>query len=68
MADDDIGGASAGLDDDFGLPKATVNKMIQEMMPADIGCAKDTKDLIAECCVGKFKRFSIDFKGLELTI
>lgn len=63
MADDDFdGGASAGLDDDFGLPKATVNKMIQEMMPSDIGCAKETKDLIAECCVGKdeerrFKRY-----------
>ncbi|KAG0151232.1 hypothetical protein CROQUDRAFT_651448 [Cronartium quercuum f. sp. fusiforme G11] len=36
--------------EDVGLPRATVNKLIQEYLPADVMCAKDTKDLVAECC------------------
>lgn len=32
---------------------ATVQKLINEMMPDDIACAKDTRDLLIECCVGK---------------
>jgi hypothetical protein len=31
---------------------ATVQKLINEMMPDDIACAKDTRDLLIECCVG----------------
>jgi hypothetical protein len=31
---------------------ATVSKLIKEMMPEDIKCAGDTRDLILECCVG----------------
>ncbi|TRM68350.1 histone-fold-containing protein [Schizophyllum amplum] len=38
-------------DDDLSLPKATVAKMITEILPNDIVCAKDTRDLIIECCV-----------------
>ncbi|KAL1744385.1 histone-fold-containing protein [Schizophyllum fasciatum] len=38
-------------DDDLSLPKATVAKMITELLPKDIVCAKDTRDLIIECCV-----------------
>ncbi|RKP08116.1 histone-fold-containing protein [Thamnocephalis sphaerospora] len=42
---------SGGADDDLSLPKATVQKLINEMMPADISCAKETRDLLIECCV-----------------
>jgi len=40
-----------GPDDDLSLPKATVTKLISEMMPDDITCAKDTRDLLIDCCV-----------------
>jgi histone H3/H4 len=39
--------------DDATLPKATVAKVIKDMLPKDVKCANDTKDLILECCVGK---------------
>jgi len=38
-------------DDDLSLPKATVTKMIAELLPNDVVCAKDTRDLVIECCV-----------------
>ncbi|KAM6495558.1 Histone-fold-containing protein [Amanita muscaria] len=38
-------------DDDLSLPKATVAKMIAELLPNDIVCAKETRDLVIECCV-----------------
>jgi len=38
-------------DDDLSLPKATVAKMISELLPSDIVCAKETRDLVIECCV-----------------
>ncbi|KAG1121653.1 hypothetical protein G6F42_012223 [Rhizopus arrhizus] len=38
-------------DDELSLPKATVQKLINEMMPDDIVCAKDTRDLLIDCCV-----------------
>ncbi|KAF5393901.1 hypothetical protein D9757_000212 [Collybiopsis confluens] len=38
-------------DDDLSLPKATVSKMITELLPKDIVCAKETRDLVIECCV-----------------
>ncbi|KAF9102487.1 negative cofactor 2 transcription regulator complex subunit ncb2 [Mortierella sp. GBA35] len=40
-----------GPEDDLSLPKATVQKLINEMMPDDIACAKDTRDLLIDCCV-----------------
>lgn len=61
-------------DDDVGLPKATVFKLIQgpsvplflalqalvldadgliEMLPADMGCTKEAKEVIVDCCVGE---------------
>ncbi|KAJ3176008.1 negative cofactor 2 transcription regulator complex subunit ncb2 [Irineochytrium annulatum] len=49
MSDGEGGGGKN--DDELGLPKATVQKLIQEMMPADLTCAKDTRDLLSECCV-----------------
>jgi hypothetical protein len=38
------------------LKLATVQKLISEMMPGDIVCAKDTRDLLIDCCVGKESR------------
>lgn len=31
---------------------ATVSKLIKEMIPEDVKCSNDTRDLILECCVG----------------
>jgi len=44
-------GSAPPVDDDLSLPKATVQKMISELLPKDITCAKETRDLIIECCV-----------------
>ncbi|KAL1933334.1 hypothetical protein VTP01DRAFT_7424 [Rhizomucor pusillus] len=38
-------------DDELSLPKATVQKLINEMMPSDLVCAKDTRDLLIDGCV-----------------
>ncbi|KAL6050017.1 negative cofactor 2 transcription regulator complex subunit ncb2 [Balamuthia mandrillaris] len=37
--------------EDVTLPKATVSKIIKEMLPPGIKCANETRDLILECCV-----------------
>lgn len=55
-----------GGDDEHTLPKATVFKLISgtptdacaladrtEMLPEDLSCAKDTKEIIVDCCVGE---------------
>jgi len=51
MSDDGPMGSAPPIDDDLSLPKATVQKLIQELLPQDVACAKDTRDLIIECCV-----------------
>jgi len=38
-------------DDELSLPRATVAKMIQELLPEETTCAKETRDLVIECCV-----------------
>jgi len=38
-------------DENLTLPKATISKMIKEMLPDDVRCSNDTRDLILECCV-----------------
>ncbi|KAJ2777736.1 negative cofactor 2 transcription regulator complex subunit ncb2 [Coemansia javaensis] len=43
------GGGPAG-EDDLSLPRATVYKLIGEMLPDDIACAKDTRELLLDCC------------------
>ncbi|KAG2227241.1 hypothetical protein INT45_008485 [Circinella minor] len=48
MSDNERSGAA---DDDLSLPKATVQKLINEMMPNEIACAKDTRDLLIDSCV-----------------
>ncbi|OMJ07751.1 Negative cofactor 2 complex subunit beta [Smittium culicis] len=49
----DYEGNGAG-EDDLSLPRATVYKLIGEMLPDDISCAKETRDLLIDCCNGKF--------------
>lgn len=38
-------------DEDASLPKATVYKMISELLPSGVICAKETRDLLVDCCV-----------------
>ncbi|WWC70757.1 uncharacterized protein I206_104708 [Kwoniella pini CBS 10737] len=52
----DSGGPTG--DDEIGLPKATVFKLIQEMLPEDIACTKEAKDIIVDCCVEWVKLIS----------
>lgn len=37
--------------DDLSLPKATVQKIISEVIPSDLVFARDTRDALIECCV-----------------
>ncbi|GAA5893650.1 uncharacterized protein JCM6883_003593 [Sporobolomyces salmoneus] len=52
MSSDEEGtrGGARGADDDVALPKATVNKLIQELLPPGFVASKEVKDLMAECC------------------
>jgi histone H3/H4 len=43
--------AGSRLKDDVSLPKATMTKIIKEMLPPDVRVAKDAQDLLVECCV-----------------
>ncbi|TFL00054.1 histone-fold-containing protein [Pterulicium gracile] len=45
------GGIGSVPEDDLSLPKATVAKMITELLPNDMSCTKETRDLVIECCV-----------------
>ncbi|GAM27702.1 hypothetical protein SAMD00019534_108780 [Acytostelium subglobosum LB1] len=38
-------------EDNLTLPKATVSKLIKEVLPKDVKCSVETRDLILECCV-----------------
>jgi len=51
MSDREGGSGVPPIDDELSLPKATVAKMISEMLPNEVSCAKDTRDLVIECCV-----------------
>ncbi|KAG5365454.1 Negative cofactor 2 complex subunit beta [Yarrowia sp. C11] len=37
--------------DDLSLPKATVQKIVSEIIPSDLAFAKDTRDVLIECCI-----------------
>lgn len=57
MSDDEATGGGGRIggappqDEDLSLPKATVQKMISELLPSDVSVAKETRDLVIECCV-----------------
>ncbi len=51
----------------FEILTATVAKIIKEMLPEDVKCANDTRDLILECCVGNLYSF-INFSYFFLYI
>ncbi|KAF8702676.1 hypothetical protein AX14_014346 [Amanita brunnescens Koide BX004] len=51
MSDREGHSGAPPTDDDLSLPKATVAKMISELLPNDVICAKETRDLVIECCV-----------------
>lgn len=38
-------------DDELSLPKATVQKLISELLRKEISCSKETRDLLIECCI-----------------
>ncbi|KAK0633582.1 histone-fold-containing protein [Podospora aff. communis PSN243] len=48
MSDHEFGG-----NDDLSLPKATVQKIVSEILPSSTGIAfsKEARDLLIECCV-----------------
>ncbi|KAK4189221.1 histone-fold-containing protein [Podospora australis] len=48
MSDHELGG-----NDDLSLPKATVQKIVSEILPSSCGIAfsKEARDLLIECCV-----------------
>lgn len=33
---------------------ATVQKLINEMMPSDVACTKEARDVLIDCCVGRY--------------
>lgn len=39
------------MNDDLSLPKATVQKIIAEVIPSDLSFGKDTRDALIECCI-----------------
>ncbi|KAL3896413.1 MAG: hypothetical protein SGCHY_004089 [Lobulomycetales sp.] len=44
-------GSSGLTEEDLALPKATIAKIISELLPEDLSIARDTRDLISDCCV-----------------
>jgi len=46
-----VGGAGQNTQEDLSLPKATMSKLIQELLPDDIAIGRETKDLFTDCCV-----------------
>jgi len=50
MGDEGRGGGGV-TDEELTLPRATVQKMITDLLPKDMLCTKETRDLIIECCI-----------------
>jgi histone H3/H4 len=60
----DEGPSSSAADDELSLPKATVQKLINDMLPAGIVCSKETRDTIIECCVEFIHLISAEANGI----
>ncbi|CAI5947196.1 unnamed protein product [Closterium sp. NIES-64] len=43
--------AGAKRPEDVSLPKATMSRLIKEMLPRDVRVSKDTQDLLMDCCL-----------------
>jgi hypothetical protein len=41
-----------------GASYCIIDECMAEMLPTDIACAKDAKDIIVECCVGESRSSS----------
>eukprot|EP00835_Amoeboradix_gromovi_P002396 NODE_135_length_18075_cov_0.518413.p10 type:complete len:149 gc:universal NODE_135_length_18075_cov_0.518413:10999-11445(+) len=39
------------MDGELRLPRATLDKLIKEFLPADIGCVKETRQVLMNCCI-----------------
>ncbi|KAL6319060.1 hypothetical protein AAG906_001533 [Vitis piasezkii] len=54
--------------EDASLPKATMTKIIKEMLPPDVRVARDAQDLLIECCVGEKRTIAPEhvLKALEV--
>eukprot|EP00270_Netrium_digitus_P019022 TRINITY_DN7363_c0_g1_i1.p1 TRINITY_DN7363_c0_g1~~TRINITY_DN7363_c0_g1_i1.p1 ORF type:complete len:159 (+),score=30.54 TRINITY_DN7363_c0_g1_i1:278-754(+) len=44
-------GGVAAKKEEVSLPKATMTKIIKEMLPRDVRVARDTQDLLMDCCI-----------------
>lgn len=44
------------MSDEAGLPKATVNKVIKDCLPADLKIAAEVRDLVADASLGTSMR------------
>lgn len=42
---------NSGLTEDLSLPKATVQKIISEILPKDLAFLKDARQVLIECCI-----------------
>lgn len=47
----EFGPASSGSGEDLSLPKATVQKIIGEVLPKDIAISKEAREAITECSI-----------------
>ena len=36
---------------DLSLPRATLDKLIKDFLPSEMGCVKETKQVIMNCCI-----------------
>ncbi|EFJ12470.1 hypothetical protein SELMODRAFT_227538 [Selaginella moellendorffii] len=43
--------AASRSKEDVSLPKATMTKIIKEMLPPEVRVARDAQDLLVDCCV-----------------
>ncbi|KAJ8641920.1 hypothetical protein MRB53_018614 [Persea americana] len=50
--------------EDVSLPKATMCKIIKEMLPPDVRVARDAQDLLVECCVATYMFVLSEFINL----
>lgn len=56
MSDDEetyATGSGTPGDDELSLPRATVQKLMTEILPKDITSTKEMRDILIDCCVGE---------------